>query len=125
MQSINNFPYFTDIENAFGQHRGKAYRASPKDWALMSSWKETVPLHIVLSTLSECFKSNPNIYSLSYCANEIEKRHAEWLKSQVGAGEVEKVYNCDLCFDTGEVSRKPVDAQFEWELEWKSCGCRK
>lgn len=117
--------YFTQIESLFSQLRGRAFRASPKDWNLMSEWEKVIPIHLVEGAIKECFSKNGEINSLSYCAAAVEKRHQEWLKSQVGGEAEEKVYGCGECFDTGIVMVKPDNAEYDWQLVEKVCGCAK
>lgn len=88
---MNYFNYFTEIEEAFIQRRGKTLLLSPIDWALIESWKSRgVPLHIALNAIAQVFDAhdkNPrkrSIKGLLYCAEEVEAQYAEWLENQVG-----------------------------------------
>ena len=108
--------YFTDIESCLGR------MMSPKDWVLVDQWQKRIPLHVVIRTVEECLKAKPDIRSLLYCAKAVERAFGEWSAAQIGRQEyVEKVYNCNTCFDTGEISRKPENAEFEWQLEFVKC----
>jgi hypothetical protein len=89
---LNQFSYFTEIEDTFVRLREKHLLLSPLDWALVESWKERgVPLHIVVHSMEEVFKNHKSaarrrgINSLRYCQSEVEAQYAEWLKSRVGA----------------------------------------
>lgn len=117
--------YFIEVESFFSQLRGRDFRISPKDWQLLGDWEKVIPLHLVLGALKECFSRNGEINSLSYCAGAVEKKHQEWLKSQVGVEAEEKVYGCDQCFDTGVVMVKPDNAEYDWQLVESECSCRK
>lgn len=89
---MNQFNYFTEIEETFLRRRGKNLLLSPLDWALMESWKEReVPLHIVLRAIEQVFDKHDaqptrkrTIKSLSYCKEEVEAQYAEWLEMQAG-----------------------------------------
>ncbi|MGI8467243.1 MAG: hypothetical protein ACR2N3_02215 [Pyrinomonadaceae bacterium] len=94
---LNYFNYVSEIEETFNRRRGKYLFLSPLDWALIESWQERgVPLHIVLRGIEKVFDNydaKPNrkrtIKGLSFCREEIEAQHEEWLERQVGknAGE--------------------------------------
>jgi hypothetical protein len=88
---LNYFNYYSEIEDTFIRRRGKMLLLSPLDWALMEVWQERqIPLHIVLRAIEKVFdnyeKSNKKrtIKGLSFCREEIEVQHEEWLESQVG-----------------------------------------
>ncbi|MGI8669969.1 MAG: hypothetical protein ACR2J3_09030 [Aridibacter sp.] len=96
---MNYFNYFTDIEETFIRRRGKHLLLSPLDWALIESWQERgIPLRIVLRGIENVFDGidkKPNhtrtIKSLMYCKEEIETQYAEWLKTQVGKSNNNKI----------------------------------
>jgi len=108
-------PYFTDIESLVGR------MLSPKEWVLIEQWQKNIPLHIVIRTVAECLKTKPDIRSLLYCEKAVERSFAEWSAAQVGRNTNEKVYKCPACFDTKEISRKPENAEFDWQLEFVEC----
>jgi hypothetical protein len=88
---LNYFNYYSEIEETFIRRRGKILMLSPLDWALMETWQEReIPLHIVLRAIEKVFdnheKSNKKrtIKGLTFCREEIEAQHEEWLESQVG-----------------------------------------
>lgn len=95
---MNNFTYFSDIENAFIRRRGKSLMLSPLDWSLIESWqKRGIPEHIVIRSIEKIFdeiakdpKRNTNIKSIAYCTDEIERQYRDYLISQAGAS-VEKI----------------------------------
>ncbi len=94
---LNYFNYFTEIEETFVRRRRKHLHLGTLDWALMSAWKEMgIPLHVVLRGIETAFDSydarprKRSVKTLMYCQEEVEAQYAEWLESQVGAGE-EKV----------------------------------
>jgi len=112
--------YFTDIEDAVSRQRGKRYTANPLDWATMEAWKDRgIQLPVVLRVIA---KAQDGIKSLSFHTAAIEKEHAEWLKGQAGASVAVAVAGCSTCNDSGEMIRKPSNAQFDWELEFVPCG---
>jgi len=91
---MNQFEYFTEIEEAFVRLRGKSLLLSPMDWDLIQIWKdEGVPLHVALRAIEQVFESHQAkarrrpINSLSYCRNEVAAQFAEWRESRVGANE--------------------------------------
>jgi hypothetical protein len=93
---MNQFEYFTEIEEAFVRLRGKSLLLSPMDWDLMQSWKDDgVPLRVVLRSLEKVFESHQAkarrrpIQSLSYCKGEVEAQFGEWREARVGAAEPE------------------------------------
>lgn len=89
---MNYFNYFTDIENAFIRRRGRHLSLSPLDWALMESWQEKeIPLRIVLRGIDMVFdniahdpKRLKSIKSISFCKDQVESLHDEWLAANVG-----------------------------------------
>jgi len=112
--------YFTDIEEAMSNALGRIYMTSPREWDLMSKWEARVPLHIVLGAIKECCKGS--VRSLAYCEKVVEQRYDEWKRSQVGKSTLPDVeVKCLTCNDTREVTRKPVDAEFDWQLEFVPC----
>ena len=91
---LNYFNYFTEIEETFVRRRGKHLLLSPLDWDLMQTWKDlNIPLHVVLRGVEKAFDSyeskprNRSVKSLYYCQEEVEAQFAEWLESQLGAGD--------------------------------------
>jgi len=92
---LNNYDYFTEIENAFVRRRGRNLLLGPVDWQLMEKWeKEGIPLRIVLATIDDVFdqieddpKRTGSIRTLSYCKDAVEARYRSWLESQVGGAE--------------------------------------
>jgi hypothetical protein len=92
--SLNQFNYFTEIEDAFIRRRARHLLLSPMDWALIESWKEMqVPLHVALRGIEKAFdswESKPrkrSIKSLLYCQEEVEAQFAEWREARVGAAD--------------------------------------
>ncbi len=88
---MNYYNYYSEIEETFIKRRGKILLLSPLDWALMETWQEReIPLHIVLRAIEKVFdnydKSNKKrtIKGLTFCREEIEAQHEEWLEAQVG-----------------------------------------
>lgn len=124
---MNNFGYHTDIESAFIQRRGQSLFLSPKDWQLMSDWKNrNVPLHCVLTAIDEVFidrQGKGKISSLAYITNAVESKYQQWMDGRTGAAvEAEpQQFNCKRCCDLGEIDRKPENAEFDWQLEWIPC----
>jgi hypothetical protein len=92
MNPTNHFEYFSDIEQTFVRRRGANLFLSPKDWALIESWKERgIPLHIAISAIEDVFdgrerqREQGRISSLGYCTQAVEQRYNDWLASHVGA----------------------------------------
>ncbi len=90
---INEFDYFTEIEELFIRRRGKHLFLNPVDWSLMERWKEKgVPIRIVLRAIDKVFdihdarQQRRSVKSLFYCQEEVEAQFTEWLQGQVGAG---------------------------------------
>jgi hypothetical protein len=93
---LNYFNYFTEIEDIFVRRRGKHIFLSPLDWALIENWKERgVPLYIAIRGIEKTFDSHESrprkrsVKTLFYCQEEVEAQYADWLSSQVGAGNAE------------------------------------
>lgn len=92
---MNNFPYFSEIEETFIRRRGKALLLSPMDWTLIESWqKRGIPQHIVIRSIEKIFddiagdpKRNPSVKSIAYCSDEVERQFRDWQASQAGAGD--------------------------------------
>ncbi len=107
---LNYFNYFSEIEAAFIRRRGRNLLLSPLDWTLIESWQEReFPLHIILRGIENVFdayEKNPNkrraIRSLTYCRDEIEALHAEWLTSQVGKSQTDSRQGEENGFLPGE-----------------------
>ena len=88
---MNYFNYYSEIEDTFIRRRGKMLLLSPLDWALMEVWQERqIPLHVVLRAIEKVFDNyeksakKRSIKGLTFCREEIEVQHEEWLESQVG-----------------------------------------
>jgi hypothetical protein len=88
---LNYYNYYSEIEDTFIRRRGKTLLLSPLDWALIETWQESkIPLHIVLRAIEKVFDNHEkstkkrSIKGLSFCREEIEVQHEEWLESQVG-----------------------------------------
>jgi hypothetical protein len=91
---MNYFNYFTEIEDTFIRRRGKHLFLSPMDWALIETWKgKGIPLHVALNGIEKAFDSyhskprHRSVKTLFYCEEEVEAQFAEWLESQLGAGD--------------------------------------
>jgi len=90
--ALNQFDYFTDIEETFIKRRGKHLMIGPLDWALIESWQQRgIPLRIVLRAIDEVFdsieqraESTMNVRSLKYCSDAVERIFSEWSSAQVG-----------------------------------------
>lgn len=85
--------HLSQIENKYGQIRGKMSLLTPKDWSLAQSWiDKDIPINIILRAMGEVGKkfnaeNRPGkINSLSYFTQEVEKQFANWSKNQVGKG---------------------------------------
>lgn len=91
---MNNFPYFSEIEETFIRRRGKTLFLSPLDWTLIESWqKRGIPQHIVIRSIEKIFddiaqdpKRNPSVKSIAYCSDEVERQFRDWQSSQAGSG---------------------------------------
>ncbi len=75
--------YFERIERQFGVRRGGPLLLSPRDWQLVSQWREIgIPLDVVLLGINRAFDAVEAFYtpgppqqrvnSLSYCRQQIE-----------------------------------------------------
>lgn len=95
MPTLNQFDYFTDIEQAFIKRRGKHLLVGPLDWALMESWqKREIPLRIVLRAIDEVFESVEKrgenvvtVRSLKYCSDAVERLFKDWSRATIGKAE--------------------------------------
>src|SRR5436305_8570555 len=91
---LNYYNYFTEIEETFVRRRGRHLLVSDLDWTLMDTWKQMgIPLHVVLRGIESAFDSyeakprKRSVKTLFYCQEEVEAQFAEWLESQIGAGD--------------------------------------
>jgi hypothetical protein len=90
---LNQFDYFSEIEQTFIRRRGKILLLSPLDWTLIENWKKRgIPQQIVIRSIEKVFdeiakdpRRNPNIKSISYCADEVERQFRDWQASQAGS----------------------------------------
>lgn len=65
---------------------------SPLDWDLIETWKDSeIPLHVVIRAIEDVFDAYDKkptkrraIKSLTYCKDEVEAQHEEWLDAQIG-----------------------------------------
>lgn len=71
--------YGTRVEDAFIAERGTPFLLSPKDWHLISGWRESgIPSGTVIRAVRGAFEKKrargdrSKISSLSYCANAVE-----------------------------------------------------
>ncbi len=71
--------YGTRVEDAFIAERGTPFLLSPKDWHLISGWRESgIPADTVIRAVRGAFERKRSrgdlskISSLSYCANAVE-----------------------------------------------------
>jgi len=102
--TLNEYPYFSDIENAFVQARGSNLFISSKDWNLIDTWqKKGIPQHIAIAGIQDVFRDRQGkgkVSSLAFCASAVEQRFAEWAAGQVGSSE--EVYETTATTDTIE-----------------------
>lgn len=89
---MNDYPYFTEIEDAFIRCRGANLFVSSKDWQLIDDWqKKGIPQHIAINAIEDVFRDRPptarKVSTLSFCASAVEQRFAEWAAGQVGSSE--------------------------------------
>lgn len=87
--------YFEQVESCFARLRGTPLLLSPKDWALMASWREEgVPLRVVLEALESVFlarrrsagEGTPRpILSLGYCRHAVQEAFDAWREARLGA----------------------------------------
>lgn len=87
--------YFEQVESCFARLRGTPLLLSPKDWALLASWRaEGIPLRVVLEALESVFlarrrsaaEGTPRpILSLSYCRHAVEEAFDAWREARLGA----------------------------------------
>lgn len=89
---MNHPPYLSDIEDAFVRRRGSSLFLSSNDWQLMETWEQrSIPLHIVIAAIEDVFdkreaaRNTSKVSSLSYCADAVEQRFAQYTASRVGA----------------------------------------
>jgi len=120
---FNYYSYFSEVEAAFTAHRGKPYRLSPLDWALVESWQKAgIPLPVVLRAIAQAcavyakrMAGRPKrrlrpIRSLAYCQPFVEEAFDAYQASQVGAA----VPVADA--DAGGFSRTEVAAFLETSI---------
>lgn len=87
--------YFDQIESRFARLRGTPLLLSPKDWALVASWRQSeIPLRVVLEALEAVFlaRRRPDgegapraILSLGYCRHAVQDAFDSWREAHLGA----------------------------------------
>jgi len=87
--------YFEQIEACFAGLRGSPLLLSPKDWALVASWRKAgVPLRVVLEALEAVFvarrrsagEGGPRpVLSLGYCRHAVQEAFESWREARLGA----------------------------------------
>jgi len=91
--ALEQFTYFSDIEEHFQRRRGSILICSPLDWALMELWKEAgVPLEAVLRGIDQAFekwerraKKTRKVNSLAYCQQEVLAAAEEMQEAVLGS----------------------------------------
>jgi hypothetical protein len=91
---MNQYPYFTEIEETFVRRRGRHLMLSSKDWVLIESWKDKgIPLHVAIRAIEAVFDDSDrrrgSVTSLAYCSKAVDADFAEWSTAQVGASSEE------------------------------------
>jgi hypothetical protein len=91
--------YFEQVESCFSRLRGTPLLLSPKDWALVASWREAgIPLRLVLEALESVFVARRRsadegttrpVLALSYCRHAVQEAFDAWREAQLGAPSVE------------------------------------
>jgi hypothetical protein len=89
---MNQFPYFTEIEDEFVRLRGKHLLISPLDWSLIETWQQQgIPLRVALRGINAAFdkfKGQPGkarkVNSLFYCQQAVEAAFEEHQAAQIG-----------------------------------------
>lgn len=84
--------YFAEIERYFIQKRGRGLMLSPKDWQVMSEWKEgEIPLRVVLRGIDNAFNQKGSLKQeinfLAYCKKQVDECWQEHKKQTLGATE--------------------------------------
>lgn len=110
---MNNFSYFTEIEETFVRRRGKNLLLNPIDWALIEDWHDRgLPLHVVIrgiETVFDSFDRAPKprtIKGLVYCKEEVEAQFTEWSAMQAGrAAADEAMPKVEPGFSVDEIAR--------------------
>ena len=120
---MNYFNYFSEIEETFIRRRGRNLLLSPLDWALIETWQERgIPLRIVLRGIEKVFDGvdkqptqKRTIKSLIYCREEIEAQYADWLETQVGKKDDQKVQVSKSEVQSSEETSLPKNDLFSGE----------
>lgn len=90
---MEQFTYFSEIEEHFQRRRGSILICSPLDWALMEMWKEAgVPLEAALRGIDAAFdkydrraKKTRKVNSLAYCQQEVLSAVEEMKEAAIGS----------------------------------------
>jgi hypothetical protein len=90
---VEQFTYFSEIEEHFQRRRGSILICSPLDWALMEVWKEAgIPLEAVLRGVDAAFdkydrrvKKTRKVNSLAYCQQEVLAAVEELQEAAIGS----------------------------------------
>ncbi len=89
---MEQFTYFSEIEEHFQRRRGSILICSPLDWALMEVWKEAgIPLEAVLRGIDAAFdkydrraRKTRKVNSLAYCQQEVLAAVEELQEASIG-----------------------------------------
>jgi len=94
---MNNFAYFTEIEERFAQRRGSLLLLSTLDWALIETWREAgVPLEAVLRGIDAAFdkheaqrsrlgnRRQQKVNGLAWCAQAVMEAAEHAREAAVG-----------------------------------------
>ncbi len=90
---MEQFTYFSEIEEHFQRRRGSILICSPLDWALMEVWKEAgIPLPAVLRGIDAAFdkydrraRKTRKVNSLAYCQQEVLAAVEELAEAALGS----------------------------------------
>jgi hypothetical protein len=95
---LNQFAYFSEIEEYFWRKRGAHLLVSPLDWAILETWQKAgIPLQAVLAGIDRAFESYARskraaggrpLKSLAYCVDAVLDAAAQWKEAHAGENPV-------------------------------------
>lgn len=91
---LNQFAYFSEIEEHFWRKRGAHILVSPLDWAILETWQRAgIPVQAVLAGIDSAFESYARskraaggrpLKSLAYCVDAVMDAATQWKEAHAG-----------------------------------------
>jgi hypothetical protein len=91
---LNQYSYYTEIEEYFWRKRGAHLLVSPLDWAILETWQKAgIPVAAVLAGIDRAFESfarsrrargGRTLKSLAYCVDAVLDAAEQWKEAHAG-----------------------------------------